>query len=35
MELPYKDELTVIRCEVEKVLQETAGRKALDVDIYK
>ena len=32
VEMPYQDELTVIRCEVEKALKEIAGRKAEGVD---
>ena len=32
MELSFKDEPTVIRCEVEKGLKETVGRKAVGVD---
>ena len=32
VELPYQDEATVIRCEVEKALKETVGRKAVGVD---
>ena len=32
VEMPYQDESTVIRCEVEKALKESAGRKAVGVD---
>ena len=32
VEMPYQDEPTVIRCEVEKALKETAGRKAVGID---
>ena len=32
VELPYQGEPTVIRCEVEKVLKETAVGKAVGID---
>jgi hypothetical protein len=32
VEMPYQYEPTVIRCEVEKALKESAGRKAVGVD---
>ena len=32
VEMPYQDEPTVIRCEMEKALKDTAGRKAIGVD---
>ena len=32
VEMPYQDETTVIRCEVEKALKETAGTKAVGID---